>query len=102
MNKCYFCGKECGETVLTVNDKTLFQSELFRAYMCAECSEAVHSALILLRTITKGTVKHGQWLKRMSTPDSLKCSVCGNNHKCLTTECPNCGAIMDLKDGDTE
>lgn len=31
MNKCYFCGKECGETVLTVNDKTLFQSELFRA-----------------------------------------------------------------------
>ena len=53
MNKCYFCGKECGETVLTVNDKTRFQSELFRANMCAECSEAVHSALILLRTITK-------------------------------------------------
>lgn len=48
------------------------------------------------------SVKHGRWLKRMSTPDSLKCSVCGNNHKCLTTECPNCGAIMDLKDGDIE
>lgn len=31
MNKCYFCGKECGETVLTVNDRTLFQSELFGA-----------------------------------------------------------------------
>ena len=54
MNKCYFCGKECGETVLTVSNKSSFQSELFRAYMCAECSEAVHSALILLRTITKG------------------------------------------------
>ena len=53
MNKCYFCGKECGETVLTVSDKTRFQSELFRANMCAECSEVVHSALILLRTIIK-------------------------------------------------
>ena len=47
VNKCYFCGKECGETVLTVSDKTRFQSELFRANMCAECSEAVHSALIM-------------------------------------------------------
>lgn len=39
--------------------------------------------------------RHGRWLKRMSTPDSLKCSVCGNNHERPTTECPNCGAIMD-------
>lgn len=53
MNKCYFCGKECGGTVLTVSDKTRFQSELFRANMCAECSEVAHSALILLRTIIK-------------------------------------------------
>ena len=53
MNKCYFCGKECGETVLTVSNKILCPSEQFRAYMCAECSEAVHSALILLRTIIK-------------------------------------------------
>lgn len=59
MKKCYFCGKECGETVLTVSNKTLLQSELFRAYMCAECSEAAHSALILLRTITKGQQKGG-------------------------------------------
>lgn len=43
-------------------------------------------------------VKYGRWLKRMSTPDSLKCSVCGNNHERPTTECPNCGAIMDLKE----
>lgn len=54
MDKCYFCGKERCAILLTVNDKTLIQSELFRAYMCAECSEAVHSALILLRIITKG------------------------------------------------
>lgn len=53
MNKCYFCDKECGATVLTVRDQTLNQSELFRANMCAECSEVVHSALILLRTIIK-------------------------------------------------
>ena len=54
MNKCYFCGKECGATLLTVRNQALIQSELFRAHMCAECSEAVHSALILLRTIKKG------------------------------------------------
>lgn len=59
MNKCYFCGKECGEILLTVIDKTLIQSELFRANMCAECSEAVHSALILLRTIKMGGGTNG-------------------------------------------
>lgn len=53
MDKCYFCGKECGATVLTVRDQTLNQAELFRANMCAECSEVVHSSLILLRTIIK-------------------------------------------------
>lgn len=41
------------------------------------------------------TVKHGRWLKRMSTPDSLKCSVCGNNHEYETTYCPHCGRKMD-------
>ena len=40
-------------------------------------------------------VKHGKWLKRMSTSDSLKCSVCGNNHEYPTTYCPNCGVRMD-------
>lgn len=39
-------------------------------------------------------VKHGQWLKRMSTPDSLKCSVCGNNHEYETAYCPHCGRKM--------
>ena len=53
MNKCYFCSKECGETVLTVSDKTRFQSEIFRARMCAECSEAIHSMLILFKLMRK-------------------------------------------------
>lgn len=44
-------------------------------------------------------VKHGRWLKRMSTSDSLKCSVCGNNHEYETTYCPHCGRKMD---GDVE
>jgi hypothetical protein len=47
-------------------------------------------------------VKHGCWLKRMSTSDSLKCSICGNNHEYETTYCPHCGRRMDLKDGDAE
>lgn len=53
MNKCYFCGGECySETVLTVNCKNFRQSELFRANMCASCSEAVRSSIILLKHIT--------------------------------------------------
>lgn len=44
-------------------------------------------------------VKRGKWLKRTSTPDSLKCSKCGNSHEYETTFCPNCGARMD---GDAE
>ncbi len=39
-------------------------------------------------------VKHGHWKKRMSTPDSIKCSVCGNNHGYDTRYCPHCGAKM--------
>ena len=106
MNKCYFCGKDCGETILTVSDKTSFQSEQFRAYMCAECSEAVHSALILLRTITNvQPVKHGKW-------EHGKCTNCEKSLEDLFEGdfyydcdelhfCPNCGARM-MKDGDAE
>lgn len=104
MNKCHFCGKECGETILTVSDKTSFQSEQFRAYMCAECSEAVHSALILLRTITKRTVKHGRWecVGHDDTTYWYRCSVCGHEeHDNMTKHdnyCSNCGARMDGED----
>jgi hypothetical protein len=40
-------------------------------------------------------VKRGKWKKRMSTSDSIKCSVCGNNHGYETSYCPHCGARMD-------
>ena len=39
-------------------------------------------------------MKRGKWLKRMSTSDSCKCSVCGNSHEYPTIYCPNCGADM--------
>lgn len=39
-------------------------------------------------------VRRGKWLKRMSTSESLKCSICENNHDYPTTYCPNCGARM--------
>lgn len=110
MNKCYFCGKECGETVLTVNDKTLFQSELFRAYMCAGCSEAVHSALILLRTRTNAQpvvrckdCKHRteHHYEEEGKPPYIKYS--GEFTKYPMSDGGFCsfGARMDLKDGDT-
>ena len=40
------------------------------------------------------TVKRGMWIKGFCISDSLFCSVCGNNHDCSTTYCPNCGADM--------
>lgn len=46
------------------------------------------------------SVKHGKWKKRMSTSDSVKCSVCGNSHEYETTYCPNCGARMDGDEND--
>ena len=53
--KCYFCGGDCySNTTVTINCGNLDQSELFKAYVCNDCLEAVHSALILLRLITKG------------------------------------------------
>lgn len=52
--KCYLCGGDCySNTTITINCGNLNQSEIFKAYVCDKCSEAVHSVLILLRTITK-------------------------------------------------
>lgn len=52
--KCYFCGGDCySNTTITINCGNLNLSELFKAYACDKCSEAVHSALTLLRAIRK-------------------------------------------------
>lgn len=60
-----------------------------------------------------GMVKHGKWLP--VEPDTrgctyrFTCSVCGgyttyyeDTHGCDYNYCPNCGAKMDLEDGDVK
>lgn len=54
--KCYFCGKDClsdSDAVLSINCKTLMQSELFRANVCHSCTDAVMGALALLKHVTR-------------------------------------------------
>jgi hypothetical protein len=46
-------------------------------------------------------VKHGMWLPHKITASS-KCSLCRRVFADETPYCPNCGAIMDLKERETE
>ena len=46
-------------------------------------------------TVEAQPVKHGYWKSRLSTPDSMKCSVCGNSSIMWERYCPHCGARMD-------
>lgn len=71
----------------------------YNGVMCRACADAgAMDVLIDMPAADVQPVKRGKWLKRMSTSDSLKCSVCGNNHEYETVYCPHCGARMD---GDT-
>lgn len=50
MNKCYFCDNEINsDLTIKIYDKTLLQSELFRAKMCSKCSEVLKASIILLK-----------------------------------------------------
>ena len=53
-------------------------------------------------TIEAEPVKHGRWLFNGMILNRQKCSVCGFYSDDLQADnyCPNCGARMDLKDGD--
>jgi DNA-directed RNA polymerase subunit RPC12/RpoP len=46
--------------------------------------------------LAKKDNNYGEWLLRTSTPDSLKCSICGNSYDRITTYCPNCGHRMRI------
>ena len=49
-------------------------------------------------------VKHGKWLSKCEGDiyEFSECSECGNMESCETPYCAQCGARMDLKDGDAE
>lgn len=55
MNKCYFCGNEINsDLTVKIYDKTLLQSELFRAKMCLECYEVLKASITLLKHTRRG------------------------------------------------
>ena len=47
------------------------------------------------------TVKHGRWEKCLRKELSCKCSVCASKYDIPWRYCPNCGARLDWKDGDS-
>lgn len=56
-----------------------------------------------LPTVDAVPVKHGRWIKMGHIEHTWlvsKCSVCGNQTIDAGTYCTNCGAKMDVKDGD--
>lgn len=85
---------------ITDRDTEAFKAKDMKAFYMAkgakEILNSVDTDLCYIPTANVRFIKHGKWLKRMSTSDSLKCSVCGNNHEYSTTYCPNCGAKMDI------
>lgn len=52
-------------------------------------------------TIDAEPVKHGMWLPHKILASS-KCSLCRRAFAGETPYCPNCGAKMDLKEGESE
>lgn len=64
-----------------------------------------------LKNLKAKPVKHGKWIdhkkfERKNCNVCIECSVCNTwfGHDCIpkTKFCPNCGARMDLKDGDAK
>ena len=52
-------------------------------------------------TIDAEPVKHGMWLPHKIAASSI-CSLCRRVFADETLYCPNCGAKMDLKEGESE
>lgn len=53
------------------------------------------------QTIEAEPVKHGRWLPHKIAASSI-CSLCRRVFADETKYCPNCGAKMDLKEGESE
>lgn len=58
--------------------------------------------ILLDRKVKDEHARHGYWKTRMSTPDSMKCSVCGNSSMICGKVCTHCHAIMVYKEDNDE
>lgn len=70
---------------------------------CAE-SEGAYKAMMLISRLPAEDVKpvkHGQWIPDDNPYGRYFCSKCKNVRITFKENyCPNCGAIMDLKEGE--
>ena len=86
----------------------------YNGVMCRACADAgAMDILIDIPAADVQPVKHGAWHKDEQGYDVyVECSECGlnlstsnyieNEWREILNYCPNCGARMDLKDGDAE
>ena len=105
--KCYFCGKDClsdSDAVLSINCKTLIQSEIFRAPICGSCTDAVMRGMLNVPSADVQPVVHAYWIElpKALNPNEnpCKCSNCGHilsfmNGYPKSKYCDECGARMD-------
>ena len=74
----------------------------YNGVMCRACADAdAMDILVDIPVADVQPVRHGKWMARTSTRDSMKCSICGNSSKQPDRYCGHCGAKMDLKDGES-
>lgn len=59
-----------------------------------ELVDELYSIVLNVNQIDAQPVKHGKWRKRMSTPDSVKCCLCGYASVQESSYCGRCGAFM--------
>ena len=64
-------------------------------------SKAVH-LLNIAPTVDAAPVVHGRWLRTESIIWCNRCSLCGSQARIMHNYCPNCGARMDLPEGEEE
>lgn len=83
----------------------VFKRAKFQCYV--ETIEAMIDVVGAVETADVQPVKHGEWEKK-STVGVFRCSLCQHFFILDADEideyhfCPNCGARMDLKEGDAE
>lgn len=76
----------------------------YNGVMCRACADAdAMDILIDMPAADVQPIHHGRWIECCNELDK-KCSCCNKVHGTIYERepfCPNCGARMDLKDGDT-
>ena len=103
--KQVLCGIANG---LSVEETKAFKTKGVKALSkikgAKEILNAIDNDLSFIPATDVQPVKRGRWLLKFDGDiyEYRECSKCGNTGSCETPYCAQCGARMDLKDGDTD